>query len=165
MLRPVWGRRDDEGQLALLIIGYAVIAAVLVVIGIDVSKVFLARRALASAADAAALAAAQAVDRAAIYSGDAGACGGLLPLDVDRAGRLAEQSVDDEIDGLHQSFAALDPPATGVTGGTVTVQLSGDVAVPFGRVLAWLDPAHGDGRVHVDVNASAQSPVSAPGGC
>ena len=37
--RPV---SDDEGQLTLLIIGFVAIAAVLIVIGVDASKVFLA---------------------------------------------------------------------------------------------------------------------------
>jgi hypothetical protein len=155
----------DRGQLALLVIGYVAITGLLIVVGIDVSKVFLARRALSSAADAAALAAAQAVDRAAIYSGDAGGCGALLPLDVDRAAQLAGQSVADDLDSLRQTFGTVDPPETLVAGGTVTVHLSGDIAVPFGGVLALLVPGHGDGRVHVGVSASAQSPLSAPGGC
>jgi hypothetical protein len=155
----------DRGQLALLVIGYVAIAGVLIVAGIDASKVFLARRALSSAADAAALAAAQAVDRAAIYAGDAGGCGALLPLDDDRAGQLAGQSVADDLDGLRQTFRTVDPPDTLVASGTVTVHLSGDVGVPFGGVLAMLVPGHGDGLVHVDVSASAQSPLSTPSGC
>jgi hypothetical protein len=89
----------------------------------------------------------------------------LLPLDVGRAGQLAGQSVLDDVDDLRHTFATVTPPETDVGGGTVTVRLSGDVAVPFGRVLAWLAPGHDDGRVHVDVTASAQSPLSTPGGC
>jgi hypothetical protein len=158
-------RRGDEGQLTLLVIGYVAIAAVLVVLGIDASKVFLARRALASAADAAALAAAQGVDRSAIYAGTGGGCGRLLPLDPVRAGALAAQTFGDDADGLRSTFATLDPPSTQVDAGTVTVSLSGDVAVPFGSVLAVLLPGHGDGRVHVAVTSSAQSPETAPGGC
>ena len=79
----------DEGQLTLLIIGFVAIAAVLIVIGVDASKVFLAQRALSSAADAAALSASQAVDKAAIYAGTGGRCGGLLPLDDVEASRRA----------------------------------------------------------------------------
>ena len=56
--RPV----DDAGQLTLLIIGFTALATLLILVGVDVSKVFLARRALSSAADAAALAAAQSVN-------------------------------------------------------------------------------------------------------
>lgn len=158
------GGRDD-GSITLLVIGYTVIAAVLVVAGIDVSKVFLARRALASAADAAALAAAQQVDRSAVYAGTAGGCGQLLPIDVDAAGRAAAAGLDGDAADLSQTFAALDPPQTTVDAGTVTVRMSGDVAVPFGAVLALLDPRRPDGRVHVEVSSSAQSPVRAPDGC
>src|SRR4029079_11288369 len=67
---------DDDGSLTLLVIGYTLIAAVLSVVGVDVSKVFLAQRALSSAADAAALAGAQAVDRTAVYI-DGADCSGL----------------------------------------------------------------------------------------
>jgi hypothetical protein len=153
----------DDGQLTLLVIGYTTIAAVLVLVGVDASKVFLARRALSSAADSAALAAAQAVDRGAIYAGDGGQCGGLLPLDPLRAADLAGQTLaDDEADLRHQ-FARLDPAATDVAEGRVTVRLGGEVAVPFGSVLAMLTA--GDGRMDVAVASSAQSPVTAPGGC
>src|SRR4051794_11890998 len=141
------------------------IAAVLVLVGVDASKVFLARRALSSAADAAALAAAQAVDRNAVYAGAGGAGGGLLPPDPVRAADLAGQTLADDEADLQHEFAVLDPAATEVTGGRVTVRLSGDVAVPFGSVLALLTAGHDDGRVHVAVAASAQSPVTAPDGC
>jgi uncharacterized membrane protein len=157
-------RRGDDGSLTVLIIGFTFIAAVLVVIGVDVSKVFLARRALSSVADAAALAAAQEVDRAAVYAGAAG-CGGVLPIDPETAGQQVNASVADDLADLRQSFAVVQPPVADVAAGTVTVRLTGDVAVPFGRVLALLDPGRADGRVHVAVTASAESPVTAPGGC
>jgi uncharacterized membrane protein len=158
-------RDDEQGQLSLLVIGYATIAAVLVVIGIDVSKVFLARRALASAADSAALAGAQAVDRAAIYAGQDAGCGGLLPLDGAQADALVRIAIEDDRADLEQTFAVLDSPSTVVEAGTVSVHLSGNVAVPFGHVLAVLLPGHADGRVQVDVTSSAQSPLTVPGGC
>src|SRR3954470_16799716 len=97
----------DEGQLTLLIIGVVAIAAVLIVIGVDASKVFLAQRALSSAADAAALSAAQAVDKQAIYSGTGGGCGGLLPLDEAEATQRAAGAVDDQADSLRTTFATL----------------------------------------------------------
>jgi uncharacterized membrane protein len=157
-------RRDDDGQLTVLIIGYTFLAAVLIVVGVDVSKVFLARRALSSVADAAALAAAQAADRAAVYAGDAG-CGGVLPIDQAAAAQQVEASLVDDLADLRQTFAVVGTPVVDVVTGTVTVHLEGDVAVPFGRVLALLDPGRADGRVHVAVTASAESPVTAPGGC
>ena len=155
----------DEGQLTLLIIGFVAIAAVLIVIGVDASKVFLAQRALSSAADAAALSASQAVDKAAIYAGTGGRCGGLLPLDDVEASRRAAAAVEDQSDGLRSTFATLDPPDTNVTAGTVAVHLSGRVALPFGHILALLVPGHDDGRVGVEATSHAQSPLSAPGGC
>ena len=157
-------RRDDDGSLTVLVIGYAFIAAVLVVVGVDVSKVFLARRALSSVADAAALAAAQAADRSAIYAGDA-SCGGVLPIDPAGAQLDVESSLADDLPDLRQTFQAVQPADVATSGGTVTVHLSGDVKVPFGRVLGLLSPGRGDGLVHVGVSASAQSPVTAVGGC
>ena len=162
MLRAA--RRDESGSLTVLVIGYVFIAAVLVVIGVDVSKVFLARRALSSVADAAALAAAQAADRTAIYAGDAG-CGSALPIDPAGAEHEADASLADDVTDLRQTFHDVAPADISVIAGTVTVHLSGDVRVPFGRVLGLLDPGRGGGLVHVSVTASAQSPVTAAGGC
>ena len=156
--------RADDGQLTVLIIGFAFIGAVLVVAGVDVSKVFLARRALSSVADAAALAAAQSVDRTALYQGSGG-CGELLPLDPDGARSEVQSSLDDDIPDLHQTFAAVDAPDVAVSTDTVTVHLSGDVHVPFGSVLSLLHVGASNGVVHVGVTSSAQSPVTAPGGC
>jgi hypothetical protein len=156
--------RPDDGQLSVLVIGYTFIAAVLVIAGVDVSKVFLARRALASVADAAALAAAQSVDRAALYQGRGG-CGELLPLDPDAARREAAMSLDDDLPDLRQTYAAIQPPDVQIAADTVTVRMSGDVHVPFGSVLSLLHVGGAGGGVHVGVAASAQSPVSAPGGC
>jgi uncharacterized membrane protein len=156
--------RGDDGQLTVLIIGYTSLLAALIVVGIDVSKVFLARHALSSVADAAALAAAQAADRAAVYAGDAG-CGGVLPIDPAAAAEQVDASLADDLADLRQTFVVVSPPETYVATGTVTVHLEGDVAVPFGRILALLDPGRADGRVHVSVTASAESPVTAQGGC
>jgi len=162
MLMPV--RRNDEGSLTVLVIGYTFIAAVLVVVGVDVSKVFLARRALSSVADAAALTAAQAADRAAVYAGAAG-CGGVLPIDPAGAEQDVNASLSDDLRDLRQTFQAVQPADVTVVDGTVTVHLSGDVKVPFGGVLGLLDPGRGNGLVRVSVTAAAQSPVTAAGGC
>jgi len=157
-------RRDDAGQVTLLLIGYAAVALILVVVGIDVSAAFLARRALAATADAAALDAAQAVDRTAIYDGAIGGCGASLPVDADRARARALATVADDSDDLRRAFARLDPVDVSVAGGTVTVHLAGRAKVPFGRLLAVLVPGHDDGAVEVDVTVHARSPVAA-GGC
>jgi len=158
------GRRADDGSLTVLVIGFTFILAVLIVVGVDVSKVFLARRSLSSLADAAALAAAQSADKAAIYAG-AASCGGVLPLDPAAAAQQVDASLADDLADLHQTFAEVQPPDVTVVNGRVTVHMSGDVKVPFGRVLSLLDPDRADGRVHVGVSATAESPITAPGGC
>jgi hypothetical protein len=154
----------DDGSITVLIIGYTAIAAILITVGIDTSKVFLAQRALAAAADSAALSAAQGVDLHAIYDGRGLRCGQPLPLDQQRAGGLAVQSVDDDAPDLRHTFASLDDPQTSIDGATVSVQLAGEVAVPFGRVLGWLDPSRPNGLVHVVETSHATSPV-AGGAC
>ena len=156
--------RCDDGQLTVLVIGFVFILVALVVVGVDVSKVFLARRSLSSVADAAALAAAQSADRAAIYAGAAD-CGGVLPLDTTVAAQQVDAAVADDLPDLQQTFAEVLPPQVDVVQGRVTVRLAGDVKVPFSRVLALLDPNRPDGRVHVAVSATAESPITAPGGC
>jgi uncharacterized membrane protein len=57
----------EDGTILLLTLGYVVVVLALVAVVVDVSAVFLARRALASDCDGAALAAAQSVDTAVLY--------------------------------------------------------------------------------------------------
>lgn len=165
LTRPPTKTDRETGSILVLVIGYATIAAVLIVVGVDVSKVFLARRALEAAADAAALAAAQGIDTHAVYNGSGLGCGDRLPLSSARAASLAVASTQDDAANLRHTFASLDGPRTSVTRGTVTVELSGEVAVPFGRVLAWLDPARSGGEVRVTETSHAESPVVGPAGC
>lgn len=150
----------EDGQLTVLVIGYTFIAAALIVVAIDVSSLFLARRALSSAADSAALAAAQQVDRAAVYSGSVAAGCGLLPIEPDAAQQAATDSFATALDDLHKQFRALDEPRVDVAGGRVTVHAEGDAAVPFVAVLRWLDPGRGDGLFRLTVDAAASSPLT-----
>lgn len=150
----------ERGSITVLVIGYAAIAVALLVAGIDVSKVFLAERALASAADAAAVDAAQAVDTAQIYDGPDLRCGHPLPLDPQRVDAAARESIAERAPDLARSFVSLEPVRTSVSGGTVTVVMRGEVAVPFGRVLRWLGVARDGGAVPVSDTAHAQSPVA-----
>jgi hypothetical protein len=153
-------RGDDSGEILLLLMGYAALAIALIVVGIDVSAAFLARRALASTADAAALDAAQAVDRGAVYGGGGGRWGEPLPSNVSVARIRAADVVADDSTDLQRAFPVLEPADVTVDGGTVTVRLSGRARVPFGRLLGVLLPGHDDGAVEVDVTAHARSPVS-----
>jgi Flp pilus assembly protein TadG len=59
---------SDGGTILVLTLGYLMVAAMLAVVVTDVSAVYLARRSVASAADGAALAAAQRIDENAIYT-------------------------------------------------------------------------------------------------
>ncbi|HVY11591.1 MAG TPA: pilus assembly protein TadG-related protein [Mycobacteriales bacterium] len=151
---------EDGGSIMVLVIGYAAIAFVLVAAGIDVSKVFLAQRALSSAADAAAVAAAEGVDTAQIYDGPDLECGKALPLDQSLADSRARYDIATESPDLARAFASLAPPATTVSGATATVSLRGQVRVPFGQLLQWLGIAGSNGTVAVAARASATSPIS-----
>jgi Flp pilus assembly protein TadG len=62
------GGRADGGSIMMLTLGYVMIAAMLAIVVTDVSAVYLARRSVASAADGAALAAAQRIDENAVYT-------------------------------------------------------------------------------------------------
>jgi hypothetical protein len=150
----------ERGSIAILVIGYTAIAIGLIVAGVDVSKVFLADRALSSAADAAAVDAAQGVDADRLYGGPALRCGTALPLDPSRAAAMARESVAERSPDLARAFAVLDPPRTSVDATTVTVAMRGEVQVPFGRVLQWLGIARDGGAVTVLDIAHAVSPIT-----
>lgn len=159
-------RRDaDDGSILVLVIGYTAIAAVLLIVGVDLSSVFLARRALGSTTDAAALAAAQGIDRSQLYDGPALQCGQQLPLDPDRAAQLASAAVDEDRPGLRHTFRSVGAPEVSIAGGTVGVRVVGEVRMPFARVVSWLDPRSDDGAIQISATSHARSPVTGPAGC
>lgn len=149
--------RDDDGSITVLVIGYTALAVVLLMVGIAASKVFLARRALAAAADQAALQAAQAVSTTRIYV-DGLTCGDGLPLSSPRAAAAAGTAMDASRSDLRHTFRSLGRPRTVVRQGVVAVTLSGSVRLPFQSYLGWLDPGHRD--VTVTTTAHADSPVA-----
>lgn len=136
--------RGDEGTITVLAIGFTVVLVMLVTLVVDVSAVFLAQRSLSGAADAAAVAGANALDEDAVYRG---ATGEVLPLgDV-------QSAVDEQVGvaGLGERFPGLDVVA-GSDGATATVVLGADVPLPFVGVVA------PDASWRVEVRASARSP-------
>ena len=67
------GRRPSEsGQTALLIIGFVLVAAMLVVVVVDATAAYLQRQALSSLADGAALAAADGIEGRQVYTSGLG---------------------------------------------------------------------------------------------
>jgi uncharacterized membrane protein len=64
--------RDDAGTILLLTLGCLTVALLLVLVVVDASAVFLARRALAADTDGASLAAAQSVSGPQVYARGAG---------------------------------------------------------------------------------------------
>lgn len=144
-------RRDDSGQLLVLILGFAVVAGLLVTVVTNASRVFLYQRALSSAADGAALAAAQSVDTAAIYRGGAEETLPLDPAAVDAAvvGYLADAGVGERLPGLAVATTATD-------GFTVTVTLTARVDLAFLNAVSdqWA------GGVPLRATARATSPLA-----
>ncbi len=123
-------RSGDEGQLILLVLAYAVIAALLVTVVVNVSKVYLNRRSLVAAADGAALSAANQPDLDAVYNG----AGATLPLSPAGTGAAVRQYVRDaDLAGRFEDFQVVDVTTDGVT---VTVTLRAEVGMPFLNLLS-----------------------------
>lgn len=137
-------RPDDEGSVLVLTLGLAALLLVVVAIVVDVSAVVLARRGVASAADHAAVSAAQAVDPAGIYRHGLGT---RLPLSAPDAAARVQAYADG---------AAIDQP-----GLRLDLRVDGDTAVVTGtRVVRPPFPVFHQGPVTVTVVARATSPVA-----
>jgi uncharacterized membrane protein len=143
-------RDRDDGQLLLLVIGLAVIAAMLVTVVTNVSKVFLWERSLASAADGAAVAASSAVDEPPLY---AGRTGERLPLSPDGAGARVAAYVAGA--GLAERFGPRFEYDVAVENDTVTVTFTAPVDLVFVNLVS---SAYADGYP-MSVTASARSPL------
>jgi uncharacterized membrane protein len=136
--------RGDDGSVLLLVLGLTGVLLVAVALVVNVSAVILAKRALASAADGAAVSAAQALDEEAFYA--SGLAGGL-PLDADEAAsRVAAYRADVEAGqpGLQLSLR--------VDGRTAVVRASRTIALPL-RLLS-------TGPVTVEAEARARAPLT-----
>ena len=139
----------DDGQLLLLVLAYAVIAALLVTVVVDLSKVYLYRRALVAAADGAALSAANEPDLASVYRGG----NRVLPLSESGARAAVRQYeadgvLDDRFDGFRIDEVATD-------GTVVRVRLEAVVLLPFATLLV----SRWRGGYPVHATARAESPL------
>ena len=125
-------RRDDEGQVSLLLVGYAVVVLALVLVVTEATSVHLARHRLLAVADSAALDAADALDAARFYS-----LGGAGP--PDRVVALSDASVRESVAAY--LAASREPAALGEVrvadptgspdGATAEVSLTASVRLPF----------------------------------
>jgi Flp pilus assembly protein TadG len=139
----------------LLVIGLAVILVALVAVVVDASRLFLYRRALATAADGAATSAVQAVDEAAVYRDPEALGRGLLPLDPSTARRAVEQYVQDaELAARFDAFA-IDAVSVTDSAGVVTVTVSARVHLPFTSLM----PLHSVSGSRIAVTAAARAPI------
>ena len=151
---PALARRRDDGQLLPLIIGYAVVLALLITVVVDVSSVYLERRALAAAADAAALAAINAVDPAAVVDGRVGASGALVVSAETAVARVGDYVADAHLETRFEDFA-VQAVELGGGGTTVTVTVAARVPIPFVNAISddWRD------GLMITAAASARAPL------
>lgn len=140
-------RRDERGQMTVLIIGFTAIVLMLIVVVTDISKVFLVRRSLDATADGAVLAAANGL--AAIYAQADLGTGENARIDPEEAQRLTAEYLD-SVDASNR-FTGLDWSAS-VDGTTVTVELSSAVDLPF-------EPPGWEGSAEVGSSAAAVVPI------
>ena len=140
-------RRDDDGTVLVLLLGFTAVLLLMVAVVVNVSSVILAKRALVSAADGAAVSAAQSLDLDALYAEGLGS--GRVPLDVSVArSRVA----------AYEAQAAAGQPGlqlgveVSADGSTAIVRGRREVALPFGRIL-------GFAPVRVEAEARARAPV------
>jgi uncharacterized membrane protein len=143
-------RDADDGQLLLLVIGFAVIAALLVTVVVNASKVFLWERSLAAAADGAAVAAASAVDEPAVYEGTAAE---RLPLSAEAAKDRVSTYVAQA--ALMERFGPGFDYTVDVADDTVAVTFTAPVDLVF---LNLVSAAYADGYP-LSVTANAQAPL------
>jgi uncharacterized membrane protein len=125
-------RRQDDGQITLMIIGFVMIVVLAIGVVANASKAFVYRRSLSSWADGAAIAAAQSVAEDVVYAGETVE---VLPISAVDARRVVDEYVirnrlADRFDDLSVAVG-VDPAAATVTvefGVRVPLVLSGDAA-------------------------------------
>jgi Flp pilus assembly protein TadG len=133
--------QGDDGTVLLLVLGFTTVLLLLVAVVVDVSAVLLAQRGVASAADGAAVAAAQRLDETAFYERG---LQGAVPLDPEGVRATVAE------------YAASVAPVTQLVGGTadgrtVVVRAERVVRLPLGGL--------GRSSVLVQSVAHATAPV------
>lgn len=143
-------RREEDGQLLLLVLAYAVIAALLVTVVVDVSQAYLYRRSLLASADAAALTAANQPDLGRVYTGQ----GKVLPLSEQGSRRAVTQYAEDA--QLSDRFDDFEVSRVDSDGTSVTVTLHAVVHLPFVNLVS----SRWRGGYPVEAGATARSPLT-----
>jgi Putative Flp pilus-assembly TadE/G-like len=145
----------EDGQIMLLVLGYTLVAILLVVVAVDVTAVYLARTQLRDAADAAALDAADAAYAPSVYVEGVGPTVPLSDATVRTAvgSYLSAYRAPDRVDQVR-----VDQPTGSPDGRMAVVALTGRVRLPMlGPVVAaW------SGGVTVSVEARARADVDGP---
>ena len=144
------GGGGDDGRILLLAVVYTMICLLLVSVVVSVSAAHLERKRLLSLADAAALDAADALDVAALYEGDAAA--DAVPL-TDASVRASVQDYLASSPAAEQMRGLRVAEPTGVADGGAVVTLEAVARPPMVSVVT---AAFSDGvRLRVSVTARA----------
>ena len=145
----------EDGQIMILLLGYVVIALTLVFVAVDITAVHLARTRLFDACDAAALDAADAVDRTSVYQHGVTTAVPLTDDTVRDAATtyLASYVVPPRIQDLRLAAGTGTPD-----GRTAVVELTATVRLPWlGPVVqAW------SGGITISVRSQARADIDPP---
>jgi hypothetical protein len=149
------GRSEDDGQIMILILGYVMIAVLLVIVAVDTTALYLARTQLRDAADATALDAADAADAGAVYR--AGVHDDV-PLTDETVRASARTYLETYLPPNHVDRMQLGAATGSPDGRTAVVQLSARVRLPLlGPVVsAW------SGGITLTVESRARADVDPP---
>ena len=137
--------RDDSGTILVLLLGFTAVLLLMVAVVVNVSSVILAKRGVASAADGAAIAAAQELDLSVLYADGLGA---RIPLDP----RLVSSRVEAYEVQARASQPGLQLQGAVEGGTTAVVRAARVVELPFGQILGFQP-------VTVRAEARAQAPT------
>ncbi len=138
--------REEDGSVLVLLLGFAVVTVLLVAVVTDASALYLTRRALAGAADGAALAAVQELDREAFYTGP-----GQSTLPLDATGAVSAARTYLAMNAIADRFSDFEIVDVDADGESVTVELAARSRLPFLTTL-------GVDEVVVQAAATARAP-------